>query len=71
MAWWIGILKAIPDLIALFRELTAFLKETFGDNPAKFIRDSHEVFRDINNAKTIEEKQNALNKLNDLYKRLG
>jgi len=63
-------LKALPDLINLLVTLGRLLKETFGDNPGKYIVDAHEVFTGLRNAKTAEEKQAAARAISDLIKRL-
>lgn len=66
----LAFLGAIPALLELFKELSKFLKDTFGDNPRKFIRDSGEAFKKLNESKTKEEKYEAAKGLQDLIKRL-
>lgn len=63
-------LRALPEILKLLMMLGEYLKEKLGDNPAKFIADSHKVFEDLKNAKTPEAKQAAARALSDLLKRL-
>ena len=64
------ILKALPAIVKLISELSGWLKATFGDNPAKFIMDSAEIFERAKNAKTPEEKQSAAGDIARLIRRL-
>lgn len=63
-------LKALPELLRLLSSLGVYLKEKFGDNPGKFIADSHEAFEALRNAKTPKDKQDAARAISDLIKRL-
>jgi len=64
------ILKALPAIVKLISELSGWLKATFGDDPAKFILDSAEVFERAKNAKTPEQKQAAAGDIARLIRRL-
>lgn len=63
-------LKALPELLRLLSALGVYLKEKFGDNPGKFIADSHDAFEALRNAKTPTDKQNAARAISDLIRRL-
>jgi hypothetical protein len=63
-------LKALPELIRLLIGIGTYLKEKLGDNPGKFIADSHEAFEGLRNAKTAQDKQNAARAISDLIRRL-
>lgn len=73
MAFFVGlfeILKTLPAIVKLITELSGWLKDTFGDNPAKFLMDSAEVFERAKNAKTPQEKQTAAGDIARLIRRL-
>lgn len=63
-------LQALPELLKLLNALGVYLKQTFGDNPGKFIAEAHEAFETLKNAKTPQEKQTAARAISDLIKRL-
>lgn len=73
MAFFVGlfeVLKALPAIVKLISELSGWLKDTFGDDPAKFLLDSAEVFERARNAKTPQEKQAAAGDIARLVRRL-
>jgi hypothetical protein len=73
MAFFVGLLellKALPAIVKLITELSGWMKTTFGDDPAKFILDSAEVFERARNAKTPQEKQAAAGDIARLVRRL-
>lgn len=73
MAFFVGlleVLKALPAIVKLITELSGWLKSTFGDDPAKFLMDSAEVFERARNAKTPQEKQAAAGDIARLVRRL-
>lgn len=73
MAFFVGlfeILKTLPAIVKLITELSGWLKDTFGDNPAKFLMDSAEIFERAKNAKTPQEKQSAAGDIARLIRRL-
>jgi hypothetical protein len=63
-------LKALPELLRLLSSLGVYIKERFGDNPGKFIADSHAAFETLRNAKTPTEKQAAARAISDIIRRL-
>ena len=63
-------LKALPELIKLLITLGRYFKETFGDNPGKYIVDAHEAFKGLRDAKTPQEKQAAARVISELIRRL-
>lgn len=71
MAGFIAVMRALPALVALLRELNLFLKEAFGDTPEKFLTDSAEAFRKLNAAKTSEERSHAALEVQRLLSRIG
>ncbi len=73
MAFFAGLLellKALPAIVKLITELSGWMRATFGDDPAKFILDSAEVFERARNAKTPQEKQAAAGDIARLVRRL-
>lgn len=73
MAFFVGlleVLKALPAIVKFISELSQWLKSTFGDDPAKFLLDSAEVFERAKNAKTPQEKQAAAGDISRLIRRL-
>lgn len=64
------IIKSVPALVKFISELSGWLKNTFGDNPEKFLVDSSEVFQKVKNAQTPQEKRAAAAQLVDLVRRL-
>jgi hypothetical protein len=66
----LAIVKALPALIKLVENLSGWLHSQFGDDPAKFILDSAEVFERAKNAKTPQEKQSAAGDIARLIRRL-
>jgi hypothetical protein len=73
MAFFVGLLellKALPAIVKLITELSGWMRATFGDDPAKFILDSAEVFERARNAKTPQEKQAAAGDIARLVRRL-
>jgi hypothetical protein len=65
-----SLLKALPAIVKLVSELSSWLHSQFGDNPAKFIMDSAEVFERAKNAKTPEEKRASAGDIARLIRRL-
>jgi hypothetical protein len=63
-------LRALPELLKLLNALGVYLKEKLGDNPGKFIAETHETFTALKNAKTPEEKQTAARAISGLISRL-
>lgn len=66
----IGFFTALPELVKLASEIFTFLKDTFGDNPQKFLKDAGTAFENLNNAQTPEDRTNAAFQIHDLIKRL-
>lgn len=66
----LAFLGSVPALLKLIEEMGKFLKEKFGDSPDKFIKSSTEAFKQYNEAKTQEEKDEAFKKVYDLVNRI-
>lgn len=66
----IGVLTALPELLKLLNGLGKFLKDTFGDNPKKFIKDAGEAFEKLNKAETKPERYAAARDIQSLIRRL-
>jgi len=64
------LLKSLPAIVKLVTELAEWMKTTFGDDPAKFLMDSSEIFERARNAKTPEQKQAAAGDIARLIRRL-
>jgi hypothetical protein len=65
-----SLLKALPALIKFVEELSGWMHKQFGDDPAKFLMDSAEVFERAKNAKTPQDKQTAAGDIARLIRRL-
>lgn len=70
MADLIAILKAIPVIVDLFKEIVTWFKMYVGDgDPIKFIGDVADGFAKLNVAKTPEEKTDAARAIQALIRR--
>lgn len=65
-----GALAALPELIALAREVFHFFQGLMKEDPRQFIKEAGEAFAKVNNAKTTEEKLDAASDLQNLFKKL-
>jgi len=54
-----GFFTALPGLLTLAVQVINFLKSTFGTNWQSKVIELANALGDLNNAKTVEEKQNA------------
>ena len=66
----LGVLSALPELLKLLNNVGTFLKDVFGDNPKKFLKDSGEAFEKLNKAETVEERHAAAADIQRLIRRL-
>lgn len=64
-----ALIKAIPAVINLMRDIFSFIQKTFGDTPEKFLKDAGDAFSSLNQADTPEKKQDAARKIQALIKR--
>lgn len=65
-----SLIKAIPAIVGLLKEVMHWFKMHVGDgDPVKFIGDVSKGFEVLNNAKTPEEKQNAAKVIQSLIRR--
>lgn len=62
---------ALPSILQLLAQIVQIFKNTFGDNWPKYIADLGVAFKELNEAKTIEEKQEVAAKLSQLAARWG
>lgn len=69
MADILAVLKAIPALIGLFKEILGFIKHLAGDDIEGFLKRSGEAFAMLTVAKTDEEKANAARAIQSLIRR--
>jgi hypothetical protein len=63
-------LKVLLELIKVGRELGPVFKKLFGDDPAKVILKIGEGFAELSKANTVEEKQRAASKIQDIIRGL-
>lgn len=73
MTFWADLvlmLKALPALVKLLTEVAAWMRATFGDDPAKFLLDASETFKRVQEAKTPDEKRRAAGDIAVLIRRL-
>lgn len=66
----LALIKCIPMLVSILQEAGKFIKQTFGDNPEKFLTDAHQAFKLLNEAKSSDDRIEAAKKLQGLLKRL-
>lgn len=65
-----AVIKLLPEIFGVLKQVVAFLKNTVGDgDPKKFLRDVGESFSKYNAAKTDEEKVDALRSLQSIFLR--
>jgi len=64
------LLTSAPALLSLLVELAGWLKEVFGDNPAKAIEEHAQAIKLVKEARTPDEKAKAAAALSDLIRRL-
>lgn len=67
----IALIGAIPQLISLFADIFAWIKNITKEDPAAFIAECHAVFAIVTSAKSPEEKSVAAGKVQDLIRKLG
>lgn len=65
-----ALLTNLPEIIKLAREVFEYMKRLFGDDPQKFIKDLNNVFLQINQAETEDERKKAAFALHDLITKL-
>lgn len=71
MADFLKFLAAIPVAISTIGEMIKFLKQTFGDDWSKYLADVGPVFKELNTAKTSDDKYKAAQNLAQLAERWG
>lgn len=64
------LIAVLPALLRLLSELSAWLKQTFGENPVKQIQDYTDAIERLKNAKSPQEKSAAASELSALIRRL-
>lgn len=64
-----AVIKLIPQLFSVLKEVFSFIQRTFGDTPEKFLRDAGEAFAKLNAADTPEKKQEAARAIQGLIRR--
>lgn len=66
----LAVIKAIPVIVGLVKEIFHWFKMHVGDgDPIKFIADVGEGFQKLNQAKSPKEKQDAARAIQDLIRR--
>lgn len=64
------LLKLSPILVKLVVEMVAWMKATFGDDPAKFLADMSDAFEKGKGAQTPQERRHAAAQIAHVLKRL-
>ena len=67
----LAFLMALPQILQSVNEIIKFLKSTFGDDWHKYLADAGAVFKQLNQAKTEDEKFAAAEALSKLASRWG
>lgn len=60
----------MKELFAAFQQFKTWVYTNYGDSPQNFIKGAGDAFKDLNNAKTTEDKQAAAKKIQDLISKL-
>lgn len=66
MASIIAFLGSIPTILSTLKQIWAWVMKVSGNDPAGHLVKIGEVFSDLNKAQTVEDKQNAAQKIQDL-----
>lgn len=66
----LALLKALPALVKLLTEISAWMQHQFGDDPAKFLLDASETFKKAREAKTPQERRDAARDIATIIHRL-
>lgn len=66
----LSLLQSLPDILKLLKEFKLWIHDNFEDSPKKFIKDTAETMKLFNQAKTEQEKIEALKAFQNLYKRI-
>jgi hypothetical protein len=64
------LIGSAPALVKLLSELASYLKDAFGQNPAQVIDAHAQVFKQLREAKTPDEKTKAAAAISDLIRKL-
>lgn len=66
MAEIFGFLKLLPALVQLCIEAQKFISSQFGENPEQKLLAMTEAFKSLREAKTSEDRGDALKKIQDV-----
>lgn len=66
----VTVIKTLPALISFTKEMAHWMRETFGEDPAKFLMDASDTFKRARESKTPQEKKDAATDIALLIKRL-
>lgn len=66
----LGVLKALPEIISLFKTFYAYLQHATGNDVVGYISDTKAAVDELKDAKTPEQKLEAAKKLQGLIGRL-
>ena len=64
-----AVIKLLPQLFSLLKEVFGFIQKTFGDTPEKFLKSAGDAFALLNQADTPEKKQEAARAIQNLIRR--
>lgn len=70
MAEFWAIIKILPELFKLTKELFGWLKKVSGNDPQGFVKKAGKAFKALNEAKTKEERVAAGRAISDLIDKL-
>lgn len=66
----VTVIKTLPALINFTKEMAHWMRDTFGEDPAKFLMDASDTFKAAREAKTSDDKKRAASDIATLIKRL-
>jgi hypothetical protein len=61
----LGVLSALPDIIKLGQQFGVWINHVSGNDPQGFIKQVGAAMAELNNAKTVEDRQNAAKSIAD------
>jgi hypothetical protein len=68
MTWFmaiLGVLKAFPDFVSLFKEFMVWLNHVSGNDPQGYVQRLGQAISQLNAAQTDQERQNATKAIAD------
>ncbi len=68
MGTFIAILRALPTLITVLKEIWEFIRRASRDRPEELLAEISKSLQEVNNAKTDEERSEAARRIANLWR---